>query len=360
MEKNDKLPIEQIIAFSFLGIIGNVVYIHTWIDHDTDRSSWLAAFLGILLLIPFALWILYLGKRHPQYNIFDILYNRLGKIPTGIICILFIFINVAVAVTQLNMFTQMVHVFLLRSTPSWVIMFLMVSMCTWIVQKGTIKMGRLITVLTIIGLINYLGCFVFAFPSDVSVKSIIPIFDTTLIGFIKGTIFITCASSEYLLIFMVIVRHINKCPKYDKWVVGGIVITAIIFSIAILIIIAMMSPELAKRIAFGGVNAARIIHIGEFLQGLELLVFITYQFIATGKTIMSLYCSWDSAKIVFANKKPNLQLMILAFLIIVPSIWLNSYNVAYYLAVFMSKFIILPFVILVLLLTTVSSRIKRK
>jgi spore germination protein KB len=62
MPQNAKLTREQIFFFCFLGIIGNIVYTHTWMDNDTNRSAWVVAFFGILLVFPFALWLLYLGK----------------------------------------------------------------------------------------------------------------------------------------------------------------------------------------------------------------------------------------------------------------------------------------------------------
>lgn len=118
MKEEIKLTREQVASFAFLGIIGNVVYSHTYIDDFADRAAWLAALAGILLLIPFAVWILYLGGKHSGCTIFDILGKGIGKIPAGIACIIFIFINAAVAAVQLNMFTEMLKVFFF-TTDTW-------------------------------------------------------------------------------------------------------------------------------------------------------------------------------------------------------------------------------------------------
>ncbi|MCE5287206.1 MAG: hypothetical protein LLG02_15360 [Pelosinus sp.] len=60
-----KLTREQTIFLMIIAIFGNMMYTHTWIDNDTDRAAWVAAILGILLLIPFALWIIFISKKFP-------------------------------------------------------------------------------------------------------------------------------------------------------------------------------------------------------------------------------------------------------------------------------------------------------
>jgi spore germination protein KB len=122
----------------------------------------------------------------------------------------------------------------------------------------------------------------------------------------------------------------------------------------------MMSPELAKRIAFGAVNAAKLIQIGDFIQGLEVFVFGSYQFLAVGKITMSIYCAWIAGKNVFTVKKPLLQLLIITLLVLIPSVGLSSYNKAFSLAVILGSYIILPFSVAILILASISIIIYKK
>jgi spore germination protein (amino acid permease) len=360
MPENVKLTREQVIFLSFIGIIGNIVYSHTWIDNNTDRSAWVASLLGILLVIPFAVWIFYLGKFYPEGTIFDILEMGIGKLPARAISLIYIFINIAVAVAQLNMFTEMLNVFFLQYTPPWAIMLFLTIIGAIFVNGGIRNFARLVETLAVLGSINYFVSFIFAFPRFFHIEYVIPIFDTSFTGFLKGTLFMAGGASECLLLLMVIVRYIPDPEKHYMWVAKGIALSAVIFSSAILVIIAMMSPELAKRIAFGGVNAARLIKIGEFIQGMEIFIFVTYQFIAIGKITMCMYCSWTSTKKIFNNKKPLLQLIITVFMVLIPSLWLISYNKAYLLAVVLANYIILPFSILILLLASICIFIKKE
>ncbi len=359
MIKKQKLTREQIFFSTFLGIIGNIVYIHTWISNDTNRASWLASFAGILAIIPFALWLMYISKFNPEGTIFDTIKQGIGKLPNCLLCIIFITLNVCISATHINMFAEMLRVFVFQNTPAPVFMFIMILIVFLILYSDITTICKLIEVLTVIGLINYFSCFVFAFPKMINIKYIIPIFDTSLPRLISGLIFMTSASSELLLFLMVIVSNIPDPFKHRSWVISGIISSAVVFSLAILIIIAMMSPEIAKRIAFGGVNAARLISVGTYIYGLEILVIGTYQFIALGKIIICMYCSWTSLKRIFGEKRPHLQLAFTALAIFITAILLNSYTKSYFFAVFLGRYILLPFSILVLILASISVKIRR-
>lgn len=360
MQDRIKLTREMVLFLTFIGVLGNILYTHTWISNLTDRSEWVASLLGILLIIPFAIWLLYLGNIYPDCTIFDILEKGLGKLPCIVFCIIFIIINIAVAVAQLNMFTEMLRVFFLEYTLSRVIILFLILMCLLFVSSGIVVIGRLVEILAVIGILNYFGSFIFAFPHQVHIEYIIPIFDTSFSSFLKGALFMTGSAAECLLMLMIIVRFIPDPLKHYKWVVSGIALCAIVFSFAVMIIIAIMSPELAKRVAFGGVNAAKVIQVGEYIRGLEIFVFGSYQLSAIGKTVLCMYCSWIAIKKIFGNKKAKLQLIFVAALIFLPSFLLRSYISAYSMGVFLGSYILLPFSVVVLMLTTISIWIKNK
>jgi len=320
MQENIKLTQEQVIFLVFMATLGNIVYSHTWIDNDVDRAAWVATFIGILLVIPFAVWILYLGRNYPGSTIFDILEAGLGKMTCTVVSIIYILINIAVAVTMLNMFAELIKTFFNKYTPIWIIMLFLVLIAAMYISSGIKTFARAVEVVTILGLMNFFVSFIFAFPKYIHIEYIIPIFDTSLLGFIKGVLFITGAASESLLLLMVLVGFIPDSGKHYMWVVKGLVFFAIVFPAAILVIIMMLSPEMAKNIAFGGVNAAKIIQVEEFVRGLEVFIFGTYQFIAIGKTSCCLYCAWTTAKKMFNNWNPRLLLFLTALAILVPSI----------------------------------------
>lgn len=360
MPDNIKITREQVIFLIFMSTLGNMVYSHIWIDDAADRAAWLVAFAGILLNIPLAAGMFYLGKYHPQKTLFDMLEDGLGKIPGILLGLLYITINIAVAVTMLNLFTQLLKTFFIMFTPSWIIMLFIVAIAVLFCSGAFKSFARTVEMLTVLGLLNYFVSFAHAFPTYIHTEYMFPIFDTPWPGLIKGALFIAGAASECLLLVMIMVAYIPDPGKHYMWAVYGLGAAAPVFSSAILFIMAMLSPELAKRIAFGGVNAAKIIQIGDFLQGLEVFIFGTYQFLAIGKTTVCLYCSWTAVKKICNNWQPRLLLLGSALMIFAPAVWLNSYNKAFQLATWLGGYVLLPFSVIMLLLAAVSTFIVKK
>lgn len=350
----------MVFCLVFIGILGNIVYCHTWIDDAVDRSAWLAGLTGILMLIPFALWILYICRNTKDATVFDVVENGLGKIVSVVLCAAFIVVNVLIAVANLNMFTEMIKVYFLAVTPRWVIMLFVVSLALIFISRGLTMFARLAEMLTLLGILNYFGSFTLAFPSDIKLDYIIPVFDTSWLGFIKGAFFITGEASEFLLLLMIIVRFIPDPFKHHKWIDYGIAVSGVIFAFAVLFIVAMLSPELSKRIAFGGVNAAKLLHVGDYVHGLEIFIFGTYDFLAVGKIALCLYCCRMALQNIFSSKKNYLYLSVTAVLILASSIYLSSYNKAYFLGVMLGNYVTLPLTILILLLASLSTVLNHK
>ncbi|MCE5287205.1 MAG: spore germination protein [Pelosinus sp.] len=291
---------------------------------------------------------------------FDIIEKTFGKFVSTFIGILYMLINITLAVTMLNMFSELLKTFFNPHTPLIVILLSLVSVACLIISGEFLVFARTVQILTVIGIFNFLLSFIFAFPNYIHIEYVIPIFDTSWSGFIRGTLFMTGAASESLLLLMLIIKFIPQPQKHLLWVINGIIACALIFSLAILVIISMMSPELAKRIAFGGVNAAQLIQIGEFIRGLEVFIFGTYQFIAIGKTALYLYCTWTTAKKIFPGCNAKLMLVLAGLTILGAALWLNSYTKAYFLAVNLASYVLLPFSLFVLLLALWAGLKKQK
>lgn len=359
MKDKTVLTREEVLLITFMGVIGNVVYIHTWIDDETDRSAWFAGMVGILLIIPLAVIILFLGKFKPKGTLINIIEDGLGKIPAALICLAYFSIVVLIASTHLTMFTSLINTFFLPLTPAWAVMGSLVIMA-FIISSGKLQnFAHFMEVLAVLGILNYFMTFMFCFQKNFHTEYIYPIFDTTIYGFIKGCLFISGTSSETLLILMILVRSIPEPNKHLNWVVKGIALASVVFPLAIFIIVAIMSPELAKRIAFGGVNAARLIEVSKYIQGLEVFILIAYQLIAIAELSMCLYCAWTAVKDLCNNKMPKILLTIAAVSILVFALWIRSYSKAYSIAVFAANYVILPFSLLVIILSAVSVKLNK-
>lgn len=361
MQSRMKLSREQVFFLIFINALGNLIYIRNWADQYTGRAEWLSQVLAITISVPLAMWIIHLGSLYPDGTVFDIVEEGMGKFVSSSIIFIYILINIGISCTHVVMFTELLHTFLLEYTPSMVLLFILVLTGMAIASSGVKILGWTLEMLSLVGLLNFNIVFMIASATKFHIEYVVPIFDKTPLGVIKGSLFVLGNASEGLLLLFVLVSFIPEPKKHYGWVISGMVFSQGIFAIATLIITGILSIEIAARIAYGGVNVARIVQVGDYIRGLEIFILCTYQFIAIGKVSTCLYCIWWCGKKLFNNYKPGFQLVIYALIIFMTALKIGTYNNAYFLAVFLCNNVLLPFSVIVMLIGTISIiLIKRK
>lgn len=359
METKGQLTLSQVAFITFASAAGNIVYTFTFVTALTGRPFWVAEFIGVVSNIPLAIWILYLGNRLQGDTIFDILQDGIGKILTKILIVIFYAINIAGAVCMLVMFTGTLQVFFLQRTPSFIIMLFLVVICAVFVSSGLKTAARLIEILSILYTINFFLGFFLSFFKLFKVEYILPIFDTNSLQFLKGVLVTTGGASECLLPLMVIMGYVPKMKKQYLSVVKGIASWSLFLMFGTFIFEGDIGHELLSRIAQAGITVARVIQIQNFIRGLEILILMTYQYFCITKITSFLYCCYASAQKLFQVKKSSWLLIISAALIFFGSVWVNSFNAAYYYALILDTYIVLPFSLLLLILGTLCLVIKK-
>ena len=306
------------------------------------------------LNIPFAVWILLLGSYKQGGTLFDLLEKGLGKLGCKGILVLYILLNIAVSVCMLNMFAGSVKVLLLPLTPAFVTMLFIVIICAVFANSGIQYFGRLIALLCVLTTVNYYTGYSLSFIKDFKMEYITPIFDASYSQFVKGILLATGLSAECLLFLMVMIGSMPQTQKHYLGVVKGLFIWSIVLSAAILLKEGNIGNELLLQMAEAGISVACIEEVKTYVRGLEIYVLMAYQYMAIMKTTMSLYNCWASAKKLFNVQQGKPLLILSALSVFGASAWMNSYNTGYFFSVFLGSYVILPFVLIILLLCTIS------
>jgi spore germination protein KB len=356
----DKFTREQVLFITFIGICGNMSHTFAWSYYLAERSGWVVFGIGILLQIPFVLGILYICRNYTGYTIFDIIGESFGKFIYIIVVLIYSIITIALGTFMLNMFIESVKVYFLPLTPSWISMLFIVFMAALLVNNRTLLFGRVFELLSIWFIINYFVGFSFSFVKEFKIENVIPVFDIPLLKFGEGILFSMGNASELLLLIMVMVAHIPAAYEHRRWVIRGIIVCASILTVAIFIMEGISGYELLIRNGEPGIDVSRTIYIGDFIRGLEVFILATYQLITILKISLYIYGIWTPIKKLFNKKYSTILLFLIALLIFLPSAWLNSFNYAYFLSIFATSFIILPFVIIIMLLACLGIRIIKK
>lgn len=360
MESEGKISKGQVAFLTFGGAAGNIIYTFTFVTYLAGRPFFLATLIGVLLNIPLAMWILMLGSHRKGYNIFDILQAGMGKILCKILLVLYILLNIALASCMINMFTGTVKVFFLERTPPAVIMLFIIVICTVFADSGIRTFSCLIEILVTLYMLNYFLGFSLSFTKEFNIEYITPIFDTTLKGFSEGVLLTAGADAECLLVLMMAVGSIDKPCKELASVAKGLASWSFLLSFAIFIMEGIVSNELLSRVAQAGITVSRVLQIGNFIRGLEILLLMTYQYFAVTKIIIFIYSLTESAKKLFNAKKSRLLSILSAAAVFALSLWVNSFNAGYFDSIFLSVYVILPFSLVVLLLASISVKLMDK
>lgn len=331
-----------------------------WAVYLAGRSGWVVACIGILLTIPFVLAILYISKMYTECNIFDIINISFGKPLYIIIVIINTIINIVAGITIINFLSGTVKVYFLQLTPVWVIMLFTIVMAFLFVNNKILLFGRTIELLTIWYILNYFIGFSLGFVKEFEFQNIYPIFDTSLLKFGEAVYFCLGSASEILLFTLVMVGHMPQTGGNRKSILIGIGLWSFILPLAVFIMQGISGTELLLRTSSVGVEISRAIYFGDFFRGLELFILATYQLISTLRLSLYLYCTWIPLKKLFKEKYSFIILVLISSAILIPAIGLNSYNKAFFISIFMSYYILLPFTVIVILLAFLGIYIKKK
>lgn len=358
--KYDRFTREQIVFLIFASGCSNMAFNFIWAVYLAGRSGWVAIALGILLTVPFALAMLKLSKKYPGNNIFDIIKVSFGKVVYIIIIIINSAVNIVSGVTILNYLSGTVKVYFLQLTPVWVIMLCAVISAILFVNNKILLIGRTVELLTIWYIINYFTGFSLGFVREFQIENIFPIFDTNLLSFVKAVFFSFASASEILLLILVMMEHMPQTEGNRGSIIKGIGLWTFILPLAVFIMQGISGTQLLMRTSSVGVEISRAIHFGDFFRGLELFILATYMLITTIRLTLYLYCTWIPVRKLFKEKYSFIILLIIALMIMVPAIRLNSYNAAFFISIFMDYYVILPFTLIVLLIAFLGSYIKNK
>lgn len=351
---------EQAILMVCASGFSNIVFTFTWVTKITGKPFWIAVFIGVLANIPLGIWIFHLGRHFQGSTVFDILEKGLGRFICGVIAVIYIILNITIEICMLNLFTGAVKLYFLERTPIWVIMLIILLICTLFANSGMQTFGKLIELLIVLCVVNYFAGFSVSFVKEIKLEYIMPVFDISWPGFAEGVLFTAGSVADGMLFLMVMAGSVPDPHKHYMWVVKGFTYWAFVLSLAILLMAGAVSTEVLSRIGQAGIAVARVFQVREFIRGMEVFMLMSYQYIAIIRTIMILYSCWISSQKLIHIKKPWVLLVLISIAIFLGAVWVNSYNTGFFLAVFLGYYIVLPFVILILLLASLSAAIKKR
>jgi spore germination protein (amino acid permease) len=357
MQKEQHISKMQAACISAISFYGVVLYYFK----IPGRAGWLIYIGAFVILIPLAFWILYLADLYPGKTLLEIVEITVGKLISRVINLIFIFITIIMALCLLNFYASLLQTYFLINTPIWVVILVITILSTFISKSGIEVLGRLNIVLLVLAeIIFFAADFSGIGGGQFRLENILPVFFESPLKYMKSLYEMTGIQIDGLLILFTMTTAFPMPKKYFKAVTIGFLIAAISFGTATIIIIAGLGADQASTVAYSAINLVQLVQIGAFIHGMEIFVTIPFQFVVFSKCTLYLYSCWTAAKQIFSNWKPQLHLWVLFMVVTAAAIWINSYNTAYYITTILSRYVMLPFILLVLSIATIGCLVKRR
>lgn len=361
MNKKQFVSLNQ-AAFLLAGATyGGLIYMFPEIISRAGRAAWLAIAACSIPIIILVLWMLFLTKFYPGKTIFEILQTVAGKLAGGALEIIFVLMTIIISALNLRQFASMIKVYFLHVAPVIFPIFLTLATAAAIASKGLEPLARTTLILIIITIFIAFGGLSPGIINLYDWSNIFPIFDRDLFLIIDGGYLALGLISETLLFLMVLVafypRPIQKYLPLTMRIVAGSVIIPSAFTFYLA---GLISPEEISRVLFVGVQVAQAVHVGKFLHGLEVFILIAYECAVIIKLAINIHAGKVVGSHLLGGKYPKIIFSAIVVAIFFLCLMVSSINEANYYYSLIARFVLPPFILTVLILTSIGVLIKGK
>ncbi|HEX3048399.1 MAG TPA: GerAB/ArcD/ProY family transporter [Bacillota bacterium] len=361
MNRKQTVSVNQMGFLMMIAGYGGIIFLHPDIITLSGRMAWIAEIFGGIAVIGLALWMLFLTKFYPGKTMFEILETLTGKLISMFFGMLFLLILIITSALFLVQFTMMVKMFFLIVSPMLFPLSLSLITALVIASKGLEPLARSILILGVILLIIFFSTMGLGFIHLFDSSNIFPVFDRDFHSLLSGFHLSAGLLSESLLLLTIMAAYLSSpTQKLMKMTAWFLLFLVLIPGAAVFALMGNISPEESSRILFVGINVAQAISFGRFLQGLEVFLLFTYEIISVLRLGLCINCGQVYCSQIFGHKPAKIIQVIITLAIFSLSLWVGSISQANFYYTLMAKYVIPPFILTVLTLTSLGLWIKRR
>lgn len=263
----------QGISLITLFIMGSSVVLPTALEAGTDL--WLAVLLGIVVSFPFVTLYARVLAIFPEKDLFDIVEIVFGKwIGKGFILIYTWFAFLLGALVIRN-FGDYVRVTGLPETPKILPMFLLTLLCLWGVKEGIEVLGRWSKFFLIFSLC-LIGVMILLLSNLYKIENILPILYNGVEPLLHGVWGVFAFPFSETLLFMLVLAPTAKSNSPYRMFWGGLLSGGFVLFITALSQILALGFHLYEGTFFPLYFMVRLLHVGDFLQRLEIVPAVAF------------------------------------------------------------------------------------
>ncbi|MGE5391513.1 MAG: GerAB/ArcD/ProY family transporter [Deltaproteobacteria bacterium] len=251
------------LVFVFLGAtigIGALSLPRTLVS-AAGQSAWLA--LPIAALVPlFSLFMIdRLYRRMPAVNFVELNQRLLGKVIGFIMVVLFVGYIIIFEALVIRTFADVTKIYMLPSTPLWVILLLISFSVYYVISKGSRVVARMNE---LIFYILFITLFTGLIPLPrADFTNLLPILDIDPVGLMKAVLN-SAFAFEGIEILVVIYSLVEKKERIFKAGLIALSFTLVVYIYILILGVLVLSPTLIDSLLWPGIYYYKTISFAAF------------------------------------------------------------------------------------------------
>jgi spore germination protein KB len=276
MLDNGKITPMQMLLLLFPTIVATaVLLVPSVTERHAGRDMWLSPIWAMLAGFAVVLTAWALHRRFPDETLIEIGERVLGKAPGRIVGIIYVFFYWHAGGMLVRQYGEFVSGVFLMETPTPVIMGGMLVVCAYAVRGGVEVLGRCAQIIIPAVLGMYALLVLLQLPS-LEPGRLLPMFEFGILPSLKGSIVPQAWYTEFIAVSF-LYPSLTDRSKGLRWAVFAVLLVAFFLTLTNLVAL-MLFGEMAGRLVYPVMSAARYIVVADFLEHLEAFVMAIWVF----------------------------------------------------------------------------------
>ncbi|MTV50281.1 endospore germination permease [Heliobacillus mobilis] len=269
--KREPLSFKQTVYLLILFIIGSTIILP--VGTEAKQDIWAAVLLAIVMTLPVVLVYARILSLYPERNLLEINEQILGKVVGRFINFLFAFYAFTLCALVLDNFGQFINVTAIPETPLAIPMLILCLLALWATKEGLEVIARSGEVY--LPIIVFVATFTFLFLTpNLNINRLQPSLYQNSGGIVSAALHLFSFPFAETVIFTIIIYCTNKTKAMAKVYLAGLLIGGGIILLSVTSVMAVIGPERYQASYFPAYLAVQTINVGDFLQRVEVVVFL--------------------------------------------------------------------------------------
>lgn len=276
MPEGGKINTRQAIGLMVTMVLPTAfLFVTSVTGHLAKQDGWISLLLSILTALLIGWVAVNLSLRFPGKTLFQYVEVILGRWPGKFVAFLYVLWYIHINALIIREYGSFLVAAFMPETPISVFMLLILAISAYAVRNGLEVFTRVNEIILPLILVTVIVTSALATP-EMDLKRMLPVYvENGPVPIVKAA-FMPAAWMSEIVMLAVLSPYLNKIKDGYKIAATSTLITGTFLIISFVAGIATFGPEVIAGWLFPALNNARVIHLANFLERLEVTVMVVW------------------------------------------------------------------------------------